>query len=340
MKRWIAAKPGRLRTLWGGAIGSLIISGLAAIAIYSLFRSSNATISLPMLLAQVNLQVLLTTAGIYALSMLLSIIGWGWMMGVVGNAWNWRLHARIYCITTFTRRLPGAFWYMLGRIVMYERTGVPRMITLVVGGLEIGVLIASGLLMTLLTWPFALINQHISPLWFGLGILTCIILLNPVVLRAVIRRAGQQSLTTIKYRQLLGWLLVYCCIWCGNGGILFVLANAVHPLDFSTFPAVLGIASATGVVAFLLTFVPFGLGIQELTITVLLSPFIGTPQAIIVALLARGVLTLNELLWAILGGLFGAGEFLRSNQAKKQIPHSTAEIPKEVADIRPGNRLK
>ncbi|MBC8163218.1 MAG: flippase-like domain-containing protein [Roseiflexaceae bacterium] len=332
LRHWIATH-GRGRALWGASLGMLLVSGLALFALYAMFRSGGESLDLQALLARISPQVLLLTSLTYALAMLLSVIGWGWMMGSLGGVWSWGEHAKIYCITTFTRRLPGAIWYMLGRVVLYERIGVKKGLTLLVGGLELGILIASGMLLALVTWPF-LMRQTQSPLWFVAGLIGCAALLNPPVLRALIRRISRQhAAANISYRLLLGWLLLYTVIWCGNGIILYLLADAVHPLGGGELPAVLGIAAATGVIAFVFSFVPFGLGVQELTISVLLSPLIGGPEAVVVALLIRGILTLNEFGWALLGTVFGLGSLLRPRTLDREQALSDAVIPKEVAPI-------
>jgi hypothetical protein len=254
------------------------------------------------------LQMLLVASVVYALDLALAIIGWGWIMGKLSNVWNWPQHFRIYCITAVTRRLPGTLWYMLGRVVMYERLAVTRSIVAIAGGVEFAAIILAGLIVVLITWPIALSGQTLNPLWFAFGLLVCIVLLNPPVLRAAIRRMSRQYASIdLGYHHLLGWVSLYIAVWCVGGALLFVLAASIaaHPLPFARLPAIIGIWATTSVVSALLSFIPFGLGVQEVTLALLLAPLTGRDEAIVIAVLMRIVLTLNEVLWALIAGLFG-----------------------------------
>jgi hypothetical protein len=65
----------------------------------------------------------------------------------------------------------------------------------------------------------------------------------------------------------------------------------------------IGIWAASALLPQLLTFLPFGLGVQEITLSALLAPFIGATEAIVVALLMRVVLTLSEVAWACIAAV-------------------------------------
>jgi hypothetical protein len=124
------------------------------------------------------------------------------------------------------------------------------------------------------------------------------------MLRAIIKRVSPQThALNLRYRHLLGWTLYYTLVWCGGGVILFVLADAMHSLQLGALPAMIGIWAASALLPQLLTFLPFGLGVQEITLSALLAPFIGGTEAIVVALLMRVVLTLSEVAWACIAGL-------------------------------------
>lgn len=333
MTRWrdLLGKLGRGRGLRGAIIGALALAGLSAYALYALFRKDVSGAELKQLVERIGPGMVLAAGLAYTGDLALAIVGWGWIIGTLGNSWNWPQHFRIYCITAVTRRLPGTMWYMLGRIVMYERMGVARSITAVAGGAEFAATILGGILVALVTWPIALSGQQINPLWFAAGLLLCVLLLNPPTLRALVRRVSPRSAPLkLRYRHMVGWMLLYACVWCGGGGILYVLTNTIHPLPLAVLPTLIGVWATSGLVSMLFSFVPFGLGIQELALSALLSPFVGGPEAIVIALLMRVTLTINEVLWALIAGLLGLSGALPPAQNKQNVtlaPISAAGLP-------------
>lgn len=305
MSRNMALRKGlRSKSLWSALLGMLLISGLSAYALYGLFRADTTGLAFSQLIERIGLRMFVVSGLIYMLDLALALLGWGWIIGTLSRLWDWGQHFRIYCITAITRRLPGTMWYMVGRVVMYEQLQVPRAQTLVGSGLEFAMTIVGGLVLAIVTWPIALSGQTIHPIWFIGGLLLSAILLNPPFLRALMRRLSPRSgALDLRYRHLIGWVLLYALVWLVGGGILFVLATTIHPLPISTLPAVIGIWAASGFVSLVFSFIPFGLGVQELALSALLTPYMGSHEAIITALLMRGVLTINEALWALIAGL-------------------------------------
>lgn len=324
-------------------LGMFLLSCLCGYLLYLLLRDGVSAANGPVLgelLSHISLGMFLTTGLIYALILALAVGGWGWIMGTLSGNWQWWQHARIYCVTAITRRIPGMVWYLVGRIVLYERCQVPRTLTAVASGLEFATIVLGGVLVAIVTWPVALAQYEVSPLWFIAGLGLGGALLNPFTLRWVIRRISPQSSTLdLRYRHLCGWVVLYAGVWAGGGVILFVLIHTIHPIPLAQLPVVIGIWAMAGVVTTLLSFVPMGLG-QELTLTALLSPLVGTTEALVIAFLMRGVLTLNEVVWALLAGLPGLGGLPRYLSRARHAwgggaehpCHPDAQKPEEVYD--------
>jgi hypothetical protein len=330
----------RTQRFWSMVLSMTVLSSLCIYLLMTVFRDDTSVPAWDELLARISPTMFLTTSLLYAVILTLAVIGWGWIIGMVSGNWQWGRHARIYCLTTITRRIPGTIWYLIGRIVMYERLQVPRSLTAIASGLEFAAIVLGGLLVAVITWPFVLNRYDISPLWFVGGLMLGVILFNPVILRMIIRRLHPQSgMLSLHYRSMMGWIFLYAGIWSGGGVILFVLTRTVHPTPVTMLPVIIGVWATAGVVATLLSFVPMGLG-QELTLTALLSPFVGPAEAIIIALFMRGVLTLNEVVWAIIAGLTGLSELSellhtgrRGRTGDNGLPAQTdAQKPEEVYD--------
>src|SRR5581483_2357893 len=105
--------------------------------------------------------------------------------------------------------------------------------------------------------------------------------------------------------KMAGWTLQYALVWCAGGAMLFVLANMLHPMPLAMLPTIIGVWSTSGVIAFLSSFMPFSLGVTELSITVMLSGYMTTAEGLLIALLMRVVLVFNEVIWGLGVGLIG-----------------------------------
>jgi hypothetical protein len=330
------------RRFWTVLFGIALMAGLGFYLLYVVFRQDPASPDLATLITRVDPAMFLTSSLVYLGCLTLAVGGWIWIIGTLSGHWQWFQHFRIFCMMNVTRRIPGMVWYLFGRMVMYERLQVPRSLTAVASGLEFATILLGGFLVTLVTWPVALSQYNVSPLWFIAGLLLGGVLLNPYTLRRAIRRINPQSDTLdLRYRHLCGWVLLYAGVWAGGGVLLFVLTHTIHTMPLTMVPAIIGIWATTGVVATLLSFVPLGLG-QELTLTALLSLFVGTPEAIVIAFLMRGVLTLNEVAWALIASLFSLRDLvdcIRSKRQRRSLPidadasgRVNGQKPEEVYD--------
>lgn len=302
------------KRLWSTIIGGGLAAGLLLGTIYFIFWKDTSGPSFGDVIARIGPGMFATTSAMYIVALVFAVIGWGWIIGTFSGNWQWFQHWRIYSITAVTRRLPGALWYMLGRIMLYERLQVARSLTVLSSGIEFAALIFGGLLVTIITWPIVLIDRSIHPLWLLLGLLLGVILLNPMALRWALRRLSPQHATVhVSYRHLLGWSMLYAVIWCVGGGMLFALTTTIHPVSLSLLPVVIGVWTTAGLVATVLSFVPLGLG-SDLTIVALLSAYISSSEALAIALLMRAVLMINEVVWAAIAALLSLTGFFPDTQ--------------------------
>jgi hypothetical protein len=295
-----------------GLIGSLLVMALFATAVYAIFWRELPQIDVFELLRRIGPDDLLRATVVYTIDLALAIAGWVLVFGTLSGVWHLGHHLRIYTITAVTKRLPGTFWYMLGRVVMYERLGVARNLTLLVGGLELGLVTVGGLLVVVVTFPLVLNNSGVSPLLLVAMLAVGAALMSPPVVRALMRRFYPAfDPQTIGYRHLVAWILLYALVWSVGGGILFVLVDAIKATPLSMLPTIIGIWATSGVLMTVLNFLPLSLGAHEITLAGLLSLVVDPGEALVIALLMRAVLTANEVLWALIGVLLGLTPWAR-----------------------------
>jgi hypothetical protein len=301
--------PGRWRT-W---LGLTLLAALLGYALVAILWRELPSMDLRELFGRVSAADVALAFGVYSLDLALAVAGWVLIHGLLSGFWRPVDHFRIYTLTAMTKRLPGTFWYIVGRVVLYERLGVARGVTAVAGGFEFAATVLGGVLVALVTWPLVLGGLGVSPLWFLLLLAACAALLNPPTVRWAVRRLSpDQHTPPVRYRHLVAWVLLYALVWAVGGLLLFVVVGAVHPLGPEQLPAIVGVWTVAGLASMLLfSFVPFGLGVTELTLTTLLSPFIPVDEALFVALLMRAFLTLSELGYGLLGALLSLPDLLR-----------------------------
>jgi hypothetical protein len=325
--------PGAWRT-W---LGLGLLAALTGYAFYAILWKELATFNLAELFGRLSVGDISLALLVYTADLALAVLGWVLIIGPLSGYWRMLDHTRIYLLTSVTKRLPGTFWYILGRVVLYERLGVARGVSVLAGGLEFAVTIMGGLVVALAAWPVLIASTAFSPIWLLLPLAIGAALLNPPAIRAILRRLAPQHAAGVRYRHLLGWVLIYVLVWSVGGVLLFVLANAVYPLPLSALPGVIGVWATAGIAATVLfSVVPFGLGVNELTLTVLLGPFMPAGEAFFVALLMRALLTICEFAFALLGALLSLPLFtdapLILERPDLQELHQDAEKPEGLVD--------
>lgn len=339
MRRLAARGLARLRGpgAWRTWLALGLLGAITAYALYRILQYDLRELDLGALIGRLSLPLLGLTLAIYAVMVWLSVLGWGLILGGLSGFWGWLDHTRIYCVAQVARRLPGTYWYMLGRVMMYERLGVGRGVTTLAGGVELAITCVGGLLVMLVTWPLVLGARSASPLWFVLALLVLAALLNPPAVRWIVRKLSPHS-PAVRYRHIMLWSLIYALIWVLGGLILFTIADAVYPaLTVEALPALVGIWATAGMAAMtLFSFLPFGLGAAELTIAALMGGLLPPAEALFVAFALRAVLTIAELIFGLFGLSLGLPGLIHppsaGTPAQEADPLPGAEKPEGLLD--------
>lgn len=242
---------------------------------------------------------------VYSLALGLAILSWGAIMRKFGGDCSFMKNARIYCLSSLARRIPGTLWYVAGRVYWYEKEGIPKLATSAGVLWEMIVLILSGFFVYLLSLPVRRgLGSVGSPYLVLLAVPLGLVVMYPSVLsrslNSLLRRLGRrQVVITVNQKDTVSWLVRYALVWVMGGLILFLFVNAFAPIPLVHLPAVIGIWGLSGAVASLAFFVPAGLGIKEVTLVLLLSQYLPLSIATVLALLLRVWLTLSELIWTL-----------------------------------------
>ena len=234
----------------------------------------------------------------------LGALGWDLILRFLGHrigvgqaqiAWGQPLLARY---------VPGSVLYVLGRILLSERAGVPRRTTL--ASIVYEQAISASAAVAVASY-FVISHPDLQDLPIRWGVLlvvpAAIVLLHPRVFGPLANRLlaafGREPLpATMPIRGVLTMLLFYAFTWCVAGVGVYLVARSVRFVPFSDLPTV-GSAQAIGYVAALVTLVaPAGLGVRDAafawTVKVAL-PGRSFALGSLIAIVVRAVLTVVEV---------------------------------------------
>lgn len=204
------------------------------------------------------------------------------------------------------RYVPGSVLYVLGRLVLSERAGVPRRATLASIVYEQAISAASAVAIAsyfVISHP----DLQDEPLRWGVLIVVpaAIVILHPRVFgklsTKVLAAFGREPLpATMSLPGVLAMLAFYSFNWCVVGLGVYFAANAVHDIPIEKLAAV-GSAQALAFVAALLSLVaPAGLGVRDAVFAGAVKVALPGKSLAVGAAIAigvRAVLTIVELIY-------------------------------------------
>jgi glycosyltransferase 2 family protein len=207
------------------------------------------------------------------------------------------IHLKIYLTTLAARRLPGSVLHIVGRGAMYFDLGVKPTLTGFASGVEIVLILWSGILVFLISlFGLVKIEQYqVFFLIFLFVILTA--LMHPSTLQFLLSKLiKMKEAPKIRYKSLLAWIMGYIGLWVLGGMILSCILASIYPINNLSFYAILGAWAGGGVSGMLVAVLPSGFGLTELAISLILGQFIPPSIAVTVAILSRIILTAFDII--------------------------------------------
>lgn len=231
--------------------------------------------------------VVVTMAGLLATSLV-----WRLVLGAFGHAVPAREARSVFFVSQLGKYVPGAVWAIGVQARMARRHDVPVRVTVTTALLFTGIhVLTAGLVGSVLVVVGALRAPGPGWLWAAGGV-ACVVGLVPRVSAAVVRRAAGTPLAA-RWQDTLGVAGLMSLAWASYAGALLLLVPDPSAEVLGALAGAFAIGYTAGVVVVL---APAGLGAREATFVALLSPVTGLPVATAVALLARVVHTVADLL--------------------------------------------
>jgi hypothetical protein len=237
---------------------------------------------------------------------------WAWhlLMACLDACPDWRTNVRLYSLSCLPKRIPSSIWYIASRAILYRGQGIDSVLTLTATALETIWLVLAGLSIYLLSLPLGVPVGRTASLdgrFIGVAVACSILALAaplwaPLLLRGVrwlLARMGVSISVRLDAGDVLRFLALSGVAWVGGGVVLYVLANAVTPIPLAQLPVLVGAWAASGAVSLSAGLLVSGMGLREVTLTVLLANVMPLHVAVAVSLLFRVLLMVGEFVWAL-----------------------------------------
>jgi hypothetical protein len=231
-----------------------------------------------------------------------------WRAVIVG--WRERLAfgsaARIWTVSNLGRYLPGKVWSIAGLAVLAQREGVAgwaavgaavAMQALAVGT---GTAVAAATVPGTLSTPGILVAAAVAAGTVGARATPRIVAVAARATRRPDLRALPVGVVALAGTvTTLSWVSYGVAFWCLARGTL-------GPTSLGVAPAV-GVFAGGYITGLLALFAPGGVGVREAVFIALLAPSVGSGGAVVLGLASRVLLTITEVLAALLGLLLRRG---------------------------------
>jgi hypothetical protein len=247
----------------------------------------------------------------------MSALGWDLLLRFLGNRLN-PVRAQVcWGQPLLARYVPGSVLFLFARLVLSERAGVPRRITLASIVYEQAISAAAA---TAIASYFIIDHPDLQGYAWRWAVLLvvplAITVLHPRVFGPLANRAlhafGRDPLpATMPLRGILVMLVYYACTWAVCGVAVFFIARSVHEFPFADLPIV-GSAQALGYVAALVTLVaPAGLGVRDAAFAWAVKAALPSGSfavGAVIAIAVRAAATVTELCYVGIVTLIGRHE--------------------------------
>lgn len=278
-------------------IQKLIGYGISACAIlYLIYMLVDNWQSLRQYEWNINYYHLLGSFLTYVLAVIIAGVVWiGIMKYFQNNSGGGINHLRVFCISRLGYRIPGPLLQIPGRVYLYKGQADNKAI-LLSSGLEMFIMLVSAGIISLFSadikWNFIIVLISLVGIIFLLWI-------SLKLTRKVIFRIDN-TIQQLSFPMFLTWIILHVIVWAIGALSIYLLIKSFYPLDVNSFKGIIWSWGVSGLVSIVVTILPAGLGLRELSLSLLLSNFVPTGIAALTSILSRFLLLLFDFIIAII----------------------------------------
>jgi glycosyltransferase 2 family protein len=238
---------------------------------------------------------------------------WAVILRSLGGQIDGTPRRAVYAKSLVARYVPTSVLMVVGRVVLAEKYGVPRRVSLASIVYEAGIAVCSAVLVGayfVITMP----RLEDQPARYAILVIVPLALavLHPRVFEPianrVLRKLGREPLPRVLgFGRVLEIMGLYLLTWLAIGCAVFAFASALHPVDASDFPYIAASYPVAFCVAVLTFIVPSGLGTRDAALATALSAVMPAAVATAIAVAFRLLQVALEMVYvAVTTGLGSA----------------------------------
>jgi len=223
-----------------------------------------------------------------------SLMVWRELLADLGSRLSIPEAFRIMFIGQLGKYVPGSIWPVLAQSELGADRGVPRTRSAVSVLLSYAVMTCSGVVVAMVTLPFATAGSIAQYFWILFLIPVAAVLLSPPVLNRLLRlvlRVSRRPVVqqSVSYRGLARTMVWALAGWSFNGLMVYVLMRQLAGHPQGSLLVSVGAYSLSWAVGFLAVFAPAGAGVREAVMVAVLGARTTPATALTVALLCRAL---------------------------------------------------
>ena len=289
-------QPSRLRRWVRVAVGILAV-GLLGGALWQ------QRTGLADALERMDLPAVLLSGGLALIALLASMLAWRAVLLSAGHRLPLPTAARLYFLTQIGKYLPGSVWPVVAQMDLGREQGISAAVSGVAAVLNLVVGVGTGVVVGLVSLLVS--GRATGAYWWLVFTLPLLLaLLHPRVIRTTVNSILRLARRPVRDVRLAGRHLSEAAAWSLAMWLLFGLHVHVLVTAVGGPGAVarsVGAYALAWVAGFLVFFAPAGAGARELSLVVLLSPPLGQPEALAVAVLSRVISIIADVAAAAAG---------------------------------------
>jgi hypothetical protein len=263
------------------------------------------------------------------------MVGWRILLADLGSPLELAPASGVYFVGQLGKYLPGSLWSVIVQADIASHLKVPRRRTAVAGLLALGFALLTGIVVGLPAASY-LFGRRADGFdaWTLLALPLVVVLLVPrlvnrliALLLQILRRPPLEH--ALSGRAVLGSVGVFVLVWLTFGVHTLLLARAVagpEPHPHLTVAAMTGYALSVSL-GMLTVILPAGLGAREGLLTLILATTMPTPAAGAVAIVSRFIVTIVDVVAALVGWLYARRRHLVSARRAAQLAREADESP-------------
>lgn len=310
----------------------LLWAVLFAFLAYTVWKSRDQL--LPYLAKADHSQFLIVTV-VYLVALALAVLNWAVIMHAFESSISFWMHAKIYLVSMVSRRLPGTIWYVGGRMVLYERLGVPSIKTASASGIEFIISFVADALLAAIFIPLGLDLPNFWLIPLMLVVCAGLFVLRPRTIEKNMIKLNHPLAQSVSVSQVINWLLLRMALVLAGGVMIFFTIRIFTPLRFDQLLFVLGARALSGAAGMLTFLLPSSMGASDLTLLAMLSTIIPTSLSTVIALMVRIYTTLFELIFGLVFFILLNKSFPFNNETHSGKQHREEKVTKQDSEKQP-----